>query len=88
MAREIKSGFFVEPGDCIHVAPWPGEPSGRFLELGPDMTIVLPGPRFVSADGKSLLRIEKELRDILPGKPGPAVSPCVKSGQAMQHYPD
>ena len=88
MAREIKSGFFVEPGDCIHVAPWPGEPSGRFIELGQDMTIVLPGPRFVSADRKSLLRIEKELRDIPPGNAGATVSPCVKSGQTMQPNPD
>lgn len=91
MAREIKSGFFLEPGDCVHIMPWPGEQSGRFMVMDVEMTVELPGPRFVSAKGKSLARLEKELCDLWPAYQGlsqPVVSPCIKTGQSMQMNTD
>jgi len=90
-AREIKSGFFVEPGDCLHIAPWPGIPAGRFLVVDQAQTIELPGPRFVSTNGKSLSRLEKEIGGLMAQtgeQQQPAISPCIAIAPTQDSNPE
>ena len=79
LAVEIKSGFIVEAGDCLHAAPWPDRADGYFIDIQADQTILVPGPFFVSTQGKSITRLEKELRDLPPFHGSRVtITPCAK----------
>ena len=61
IADQIKSSFYVEPGDYLLVDPWPGRPRGRVVLIGKDETIAYPGDINVSTRGRTITMLEQEI---------------------------
>lgn len=78
IADALKSSYYVEPGDCLHIAPWPGAPHGMVVRIDENQTIPYPGAAVETA-GKTVSRIERELTGFLrAANPGAhaAITPC------------
>ena len=83
LAREIKSGYFIEPGDCLHIAPWPDHEQGHFTVIGREESLSVPGGYSYTTRGRTLTRLENELRTdpVLANEEQPVlVSPCTNTG--------
>ena len=79
IATEVKSGYFIEEGDCVHIAPWPDSDTGQAVIIGKEMKLNYPGGAMFLTKGKTLLSLEKAISDYLVEKGTPskvAVSPC------------
>ena len=84
MAADIKSSFFIEPGDCLHIAPWPGIDTGYFTVVDDDEAFLLPDDGMANTSGKTIARLEKELRNmtIFQALQSPVqITPCVKTSK-------
>lgn len=79
IATEVKSGYFIEEGDCVHISPWPESGTGRAVIIGKDLKVNYPGGPAILIKGKTLLSLEKSISDYMAEKgeiPKVDVSPC------------
>jgi len=77
---DIKSSYFVEEGDCLHISPWPGADSGRNVKIGASLEIEYPGGGKISVKDRSIAALEMDYEQFL-SKRGirtkPDISPCI-----------
>ena len=79
IAADVKSSYFVEEGDCVHIAPWPESDNGHAAIIGKEMKLNYPGGPMFTTKGKTLLSLEKAISDYMAEKGEPSkveVSPC------------
>lgn len=78
IADALKSSYYVESGDCLHIAPWPGAAQGMVVHIDDTLAIPYPGAA-INARGKTVSRIERELTNILRAADARAravITPC------------